>query len=199
MCIRDRDITEYSNGTYTYEDKNGKEKKAHISDSTIYIYNGKKTDTMPEFAPEYGSAVLIDNNGDGKSEVLKVTDIKITVVSSVNKNALWIADKFDSAYDIKLDGASCDEYEIYSAKGEIISIGDVKSGDIAEVVKTNSALPVVKVKISADTVIGSADETGTSDGRNTVTVNGTEYKTCLLYTSRIAELIFRVFVKSAAF
>lgn len=185
LTLDGEDITEYSNGTYTYEDKNGKEKKAHISDSTIYIYNGKKTDTMPEFAPEYGSAVLIDNNGDGKYEVLKVTDIKITVVSSVNKNALWIADKFDSAYDIKLDGASCDEYEIYSAKGEIISIGDVKSGDIAEVVKTNSALPVVKVKISADTVIGSADETGTSDGRNTVTVNGTEYKTSHRFDSLV--------------
>ena len=97
LTLDGEDITEYSNGTYTYEDENGKEKKAHISDSTIYIYNGKKTDTMPEFAPEYGSAVLIDNNGDGKYEVLKVTDIKITVVSSVNKNALWIDDNVDSA------------------------------------------------------------------------------------------------------
>ena len=177
LTVDGEDIIEYSNGLYTYEDANGKEKTARISDGTIYVYNGKKTDSMPVFAPKYGSAVLIDNNLDGKYDVLKVNDIKTAIVSSANKNALWIADKFDSAYDIKLDGANCDEYEIYNAKGEKIDISEIKQNSIAEIVKTDSSLPCIKVKISSETVIGAVDETEVSGGRNTITVNGTKYKT----------------------
>ena len=78
------DELSYASGVYYYRDAGNKMRTVSISDKTIYMYNGKKAETIDDFTPACGTVTLIDNNNDGKIDILSIIDKKLVVVIEDN-------------------------------------------------------------------------------------------------------------------
>ena len=91
----DNDVT-FSSNTYTWRE-NGKKQRAQLSSKAKFIYNGHlpQFDSDIVFVPENGEVVLIDNNGDGSADVVKIynyTNYYITGLKTDNGDVTVFSD-----------------------------------------------------------------------------------------------------------
>ena len=98
----------FSAYNFVYENENGKVTEKKLDSNTCVIYYGiAKADYSKEnISPKIGWVTLIDNNSDGKIEVLNVFNADLAIVSgkiSGNSDVSVITDKFNSSKYIKLD------------------------------------------------------------------------------------------------
>ncbi|MDY3928221.1 MAG: S-layer homology domain-containing protein [Clostridia bacterium] len=94
----------------SYETEGGKVKNIRILPDVRVLYNGIAKPDYPDdiFYPEYGEITFIDNNSDGKYEVIKIFEVTdVLVVNSVGEenDRYIINDKRDKSitYSIKKD------------------------------------------------------------------------------------------------
>lgn len=107
-----------------------KSRYAALETGFEYIYNGK-TDFQfgSEPIPKSGRLVLIDNDDNGKYDVLAVQEVYYLQVGEVNKLYSTISDVNHADRTLELGASDC-RYEIFGADGESLSLVDVRSGDI---------------------------------------------------------------------
>lgn len=120
----------FSAYNFVYENENGKETEKKLDGNTAVIYNGiAKPDYSKEnISPEIGWVKLIDNNSDGKTDVLNVFNADLTLVSgkvSANADLYVITDKFNNSKYVKLNSDQLDDTEIF-VNGEPGNIGNIK-------------------------------------------------------------------------
>lgn len=114
------DFSGATNSEITAVDKNGKTLKYPLSSSPAIIYNGKasrKINKPSDISIDSGSIVILDNNRDGRYDVIFVNDYKSFYVGAVNRQNGKIFDKntpkalcledFDD-YKIYLNGTEAD-------------------------------------------------------------------------------------------
>lgn len=89
----DHNNYEYSNGIYTYY-KNNNERKVVLPNQIKIIYNdvANPQATDDELDPQFGTVTFIDNNSDGKWDVLKIEDFEFFYVSKNDTNTQRIYD-----------------------------------------------------------------------------------------------------------
>lgn len=85
----DNDVT-FSSNAYIWHES-GKKQRAQLSATAKYIYNGHLPQLASDmvFVPENGEVVLIDNNGDGSADVVKIynyTNYYITGLETDNED-----------------------------------------------------------------------------------------------------------------
>lgn len=120
----------FSAYNFVYENENGKVTEKKLDSNTCVIYNGiAKADYSKEnISPKIGWVTLIDNNSDGKIEVLNVFNADLAIVSgkiSGNSDVSVITDKFNSSKYIKLDSEQLDDTEIFINR-EPGNVGNIK-------------------------------------------------------------------------
>lgn len=124
VLIDARNLTGYTGGAYNYTTgKNSSRKRAVLSSDRYLIYNNRSVSeyTDADMLTKDGSVELIDNNRDGKYEIVKVINYETFVVESVDKANGVITDKYENK-TLNLDLAG--EIIVYSngVKGKLDSI-----------------------------------------------------------------------------
>ena len=174
--LNHNDGLSYDSGVYHYYEDDGKKMQTvSISDETIYMYNGKKAETIADFTPDCGTVTLIDNNNDGQYDILSITDKKLVVVASTIESDLEIIDEYDANSNVKLASDSCKEYYIYDVNGTELHFADILKGDVLEVEKSQGDRPVIKITVVREVVSGAIEATALDD-LGEVTINAKIYK-----------------------
>lgn len=156
------DDADYRDGELSYYSGNS-EKKIKLAKDYICIYNFKPVGFLTEnYMPKNGTIELIDNDRDGKYDVVKVMDYTSYRVSSSDENRIYFRNSDGQYLDIEnknvINGGSGD---ISFAENDVISY--ISNGDTVLVIKSN------------DTVKGKVASVFERSGRHYVTINETEY------------------------
>lgn len=159
------DTMGYSNNEYTYliEGKSS-EKRAKIETDKIVIYNGRTTGNYQEtdLCPEYGWIELIDNDRNGKYDVVKITDYDTYVVESYDTASEIIRDKYENKY---VDLSDVIEVLVYK-NGKVGKVGAIQNDNVVTVERSMDGKRVV-LHVSANTIEGDVGSVETDDDRGT--------------------------------
>lgn len=155
-------------GKYVVEPDNGKSKTYRVSEEAEYIYNGILSNdlTAAEIMPQKGKITLLDNNGDGLYDIVKIVSIRDIVVSSINIDERKISGKQGITAELN----SCDTIVVNSEEN-IKSIDKIKKHDVV-------SLAISKDKSYAELYVVRGYIEGSVDSINDerVVINGMEYK-----------------------
>ena len=99
IVVKSTEIESFENLTYRYYtnmDESSMIATVKVSATSDIIYNGKaligaKDDSL--FIPKSGNVILIDNNGDGICDVVKINNKNLMLVESVDKSNYIIYDQ----------------------------------------------------------------------------------------------------------
>ncbi|MDD6484299.1 MAG: S-layer homology domain-containing protein [Clostridiales bacterium] len=149
LKIDANDIDSYSSGVYSYHE-GSKAKRLFLDSDVIVIYNGANIIDSKVYVPQTGSIELIDNDDDGKYEVLKIRDKKLLVADRTNEygDKFNIYDKFDGTYNIELTTGINRNYIICDTDGNRKDLKNITVGNVLEVEKSISDDPYYRITIS---------------------------------------------------
>ncbi len=159
----------YSDGVFTYYDENDKQKRASVSSGAAVIFNGKALEDpdfdMEKTAPDEGRVTLIDNNGDGKYEVIKVrSHYNIRVQSTDTRNNI-IYDKDGGS----IKTADITNWYFYDKDGKKSALKSRREDTVLAVEKSGSTVTFYE---GQGTIGGTADRVYAKK----IVVDGVEYK-----------------------
>lgn len=156
-----------------YADKNGKIKTIQFPDDMVIIFNGKRCFdlTVQDLQPQSGSLAFIDNDSDGRYEVLDITSYATCVVKAVVDNTRIL--DFYQKTELDLDSL---EYYTMTSGGEPVEIGSIGKWDVLSVAQSKDGQ-------IADIVVSSQKVTGQVTGlyAEGVEVDGQEYEYLPVY------------------
>lgn len=127
------DDISYSSGRYKCTE-NGKSKYYNLYSKCDIVYNDQAVGTLAdsEYVPTEGNVTLIDRDGDGKYEVVKILNYVNNKVSNVSIADEFITFKFGSERYMDLSDI---DYNVYK-NGKKIQLSSIKSGDIIAVAES---------------------------------------------------------------
>lgn len=174
IYLEDDEIVDFNDGVYTYSDGK-RDKDIKLSSKVSYIYNNKAIgyDKIPAFIPENGEVTFVDNNNDGKHDVVSIMNYVVGVVDDINaeEQYLYVTTAKDLMYELE----SYDNVQIYSDKFEemdFTSLEENKAVWIAEDIEKTT----IMIISSDETVEGTVSGIGKTDmERPYVEINGTKY------------------------
>lgn len=177
------DIHSFSDDTLSYEDNN-RIKNLKIEKSLPVIYNGVYTNTyyfedgQDIFTPDNGEVKIIDNNNDGKADVISILDYNNIVVSAININEDIIYDKYN--HEMTLDFTDKENinggmWVITDKDGNVRKYNEIKEKEIMSVILSMDK-KVMRGVVSDKVVKGTLSRVAEDDGKTVVIVDSTEYE-----------------------
>ncbi|MEG2669290.1 MAG: hypothetical protein RR957_02395, partial [Oscillospiraceae bacterium] len=163
--------------TYLVHDENSKNSvKYKIQVNCDILYNGRAIESVIDthvFVPKTGDVKLVDNNNDGKYDVIFVSEYTAMIVDNVNIKEMTIYDKHDSERNIKID-IPFENVMVKDENGKMIKLEDIQKNNVVFVgwslEKTTLELLVSKQKVTG--VISNIKKAGE---RKYITVDNKEY------------------------
>lgn len=171
VTLYNKDIVDFSNGTYKYEKEHGRIHTINIYSNISYIYNGRYAESIENFIPKNGSVTFIDNNSDGRYDVLRITDKRIVIVAGVSEEDLIIKDKYSISDNISLVDVTGEKYEIFDGSGTAIDIKSILPGSVFEA-EVSADGESVKLFLDDKTIIGTVDSVSSEE----IHISGREYR-----------------------
>ena len=164
------DIVSYENNVYTYMDGKRVRKEVIPKDVDI-IYNGTSSKAgFKEYVPELGEVVIIDNDRDGKAEVLSVTSYSTFLVNNCDIPDMEFYDKSGTRLSYKnVDWIVSDE------SGHNVYPEDIKPGELL-LITSNDNFDVIRGYVLKNGIEGVISEKNISDDQLYVTIDGREYR-----------------------
>lgn len=160
------DIISFSENEIQWSDAQGRTRRCRLKDAFDYIYNGKATvGALPQSFEDFSEVRLIDNDRDGKYDVIKAVKNDYMVVSSANYQDISFSDKNTLKKELKLSDTD-HEYRIEGCG----SVYDIKAGMTLAYADSEDGL-YTRITVLTDTVSGRV----TASQDNKLTVNGEEY------------------------
>lgn len=105
-----------------FKEETGKEITFKLDNNCAVIYNSTYyTDeplSMELFSNKNGELCLIENNRDGKHDVLKIVAYETYVVNNVLNKGSFIYNKYDSNQSVNVDKANYDKYSLVFSDGQ---------------------------------------------------------------------------------
>lgn len=151
FIVWDKDIVSV-NDSFTvleYEDEKERIKKAKLAEHPKVLINGVFYGdyTKEDLMPENGYIEFVDNNGDGKYEILNVKAYQTFVVDSVNADKKIIKNEFDFTGDLRLEDVA---YTIIKDEKQI-QFNEIAIGDILSVAMSrNNGEKVCEILVSSE-------------------------------------------------
>ncbi len=162
-----------------------REKTAKLSENVKIIYNGIFCGSFTEedFKPKIGGVKLVDNNNDGKYDVVFISSAEVMAVSGSSKFQNAVNGIY--TYDGALTSLCFDDYEDYSIvmNGESIKTSDIMKYDIIRFYRSKDLKSYVTAEVSRNKVTG----TLTSVTESSVTVDGAEYTVSEEYYTAVSK------------
>lgn len=171
-----------------YYDENDKECKVRLSGSLVTLYNGTKL-SGATLEPVYGSVSLVDNDGNGKYDVAKVTEYAVAEVTAVDTyNEIVTFKPVDTAVPtFTLDADKTDKYTMVGTNGKKIKPLTLDVGSIvlyAVNAPVRAENTVYSFVVSKNSVSGKVS----ADGGDSVSIDGTNYEFSALVERLTASL-----------
>ncbi len=178
LSIKSNEITDFADRAYSYTlDGETRDRRAKISDDALVLYNYRvpKTKSGEDlYLPQEGKIDMVDNDGDGKYDVVFVWDYETYVVNSVSAESYMIDDYYGKpALDLDPDET---DY-IITKNGEEIGLDKLEKWNVLSVARSEDDDPYITIAVSDTRVTASA---GFSDDE--VTLDGKEYKLSSAFT-----------------
>lgn len=149
---------------------NGNLRTARISVSASYILNNVLSARGEiNFGADTGSVELIDNNGDGLYDVVKVLNYDTMVISGVSEYSKTITGKNGKAVDLGKE----EDYNYIEKQGADISFDELQIGDVVSYYESNIGdCYVRRLYVSSEIVNGQIERIF----NDYVVIDGAEYK-----------------------
>lgn len=151
--------------------------KYTLDNSYAFIYNGRAcaTPTEDKVIPDSGFVTLLDNDRDGKYDVVLTKSYTVLKVTSVNQYDGIIygeSNVFSSGLRVKDDDTYFEYYKDQTMGEETIEFADIKSDQIL-LAAVSEDKKVGEIRVCENFITGKIDSTG-SDSE--VTIDGEQYK-----------------------
>lgn len=159
---------------------NNRSKTISIDKTASFIYNGVACTEFSDkiLLPNDGYIDFIDNNDDGKYDVVKISSYEYLPVENVATASKTIYSKYAYAgclQKLELDTDDSDIYIDITKNGEPIQLRDIKEWDILTVRRSLGDNPKrIMIEVSDDKITTTADSISLS--QNEVTLDGNVYK-----------------------
>lgn len=174
IMLNNEDIVKYENRTYMYFDENGKKKTIDIAGDLYAIYNNYPISDISELVPEYGTVKIIDNNRDGKYEVVFVNDYEVAwVEDTLSKgNSIILSNPIDDGKKI----ISLDDFEKYSildSDGISRNYESLSNGGLVSVQRCGRK--EIVITMHTNIIRGRVDEIREEEEKETLIIDGKKY------------------------
>ena len=175
------DIKNIADGTIEYYNENQRVKTQSIGRLLPVIYNSTATGAafnMDLIKDKEGRIRLLDNDGDGNTDIIFVDAYTDYVVGTIDKSGKKVYDGHDNTRSLGIDNSVNYPFTIiYNEYGEEINIGDIKIDSILSVFdyQEDADQGYLKIYVSDEVVTGVLTKIKESDGAVRVTVNDEEY------------------------
>lgn len=174
--VNSDDIVSYESRSYEY-DENGKDKTKSIPSDCYIIYNSRAcaAPSADMMIPKNGYIEFIDNDGDGKCEVLNIVSYSVADIYNIDYDnyIIYSEKKMSERYDFK-EAAETGRCFVTDSDGENIGFDYLKNGDVAAIYMSEKG-EIANICLITETVLGKITAVSKSDG-DSVYVDGTEYK-----------------------
>ena len=163
------DLVGYSQRTYSYIDGN-RNKQLTLPNNISIIYNGAcaAEPTSAMMKPLDGEIKFVDNNNDGKYDVLFISDYETWVVKSVNTSDKRIYGMDKTAY---LDLSETDFVNIVDTEGKETELSELKKYNVLSVLRSRNGR-YADITVSRSSLRGKID----LFGKDKIKIDGAEYK-----------------------
>ena len=175
----DIDYDKTTNSRIYYRSENNVTKYAELEAAAAVIYNEvsyKGYGSLSGILPKYGTIEFIDNSGNGKYDVIKITAYENYVVGYTDVNNETVIEKVNGS---KLDfDSENDNLEIFDTEsGKAVSFSQIKPDDVLTVAqsKNTSGKKYVLVYIMRNIIEGSVSSVYTKEDNTIYMINDTEY------------------------
>lgn len=148
-----------------------------IKSGAALLRNGRPL-TRPEnedFEVKNGSVTLLDNDGDSVYDIVMIEDYEAARVDCVSGDAIYLKDDIgkEKKRSLLLDENDKDlTFTLHMADGTAVKTAELKSDDIVSIASSVDG-QLVRIIVSRNTVEGTLTEIG----EDTISVDGTSYKT----------------------
>lgn len=172
------DLYDFANQQYEYStDDSGKTKKAKIDHDCYIVYNNSPVSEIDKsmLLPKNGYIRLIDNDRDGKADVLFIMDYKIIDINAIDKNEYAVYDKNSLANKLELKDAY-DNGTLYvsDSRGFDIEFEDLIVGDVI-IAYVSQDSETATIELLSNIVSGTVN--GYSKDNFEIKIDDTAYKT----------------------
>lgn len=168
-------ISGYTFSYWVNKDTDKRSRTARTIATPMVLYNGKAASNVTEelLKPEFGSVVLIDNNGDDKYDIIDVWEYDLVYVFTASKETSSVVGYYDRSTTYKFDTED-DDYHVtfLNSYGGAASFGDIKQYSVLYVYQSLDR-EEKKVIISNSKVTGDITEIS---GDDEYLINGIEYE-----------------------
>lgn len=173
--ISSEDDPYFKNNTLYYYKNDKLQSGIKISSDIDFIYNGAaylSDYNLADFMPESGEIRLIDNDGDGKYNVIIITNEKTYAVKWVSETERKIY-VHGSTSPVSLDLDNDAISIINGATGENVKLKNIKENNILSVAesKNSAGIKIINIILSDKTVEG----TITQKGKDYAAIDGVKY------------------------
>ena len=167
ITLKSTDISDFSNLKYTYSDKNNKKRVASVV-GAYFVYNGiAMQGDNDDFVPLTGSVELIDNDNNGKYDVVKINSYEEYAVEALSVNDYVIKTK--SNVNLKLDE---DKVKIINASNNVeLAFKDIKLNSVISVARDSKG-EILRVITSPAYIVGKVETISYNDENWEVEING---------------------------
>ncbi len=171
--VEDLMIYDSAYGKYTLVYDNNGRKTQKISAYADFLYNGVYRPYSAEaLKPTNGTITLIDNNNDGKAEVVSVTEYKTIVVKSAAKDSSTVFDRYDGTA-VSLDATRGNKVTILRG-GNVERFTAIKEWSVLSIAESGNTTGDKSITVwhSRDSISGTLEA---RDDRY-ITLNGQQYE-----------------------
>ncbi len=173
FVIESDDVIRMTNTEIIYEDAK-RNKTIDMPEQYYVVYNNRavRVYDLEKLKPSCGSVRLIDNNRDGKYEVVIIENYATHVVSGIStaSSAVYLKNPY------KTINYSADRVEFFYGKDRISTEPEnLKEGMIASVMESSGDNKKFTIIVSDEVITGKVTAIKEEDGKLYITVNGTEY------------------------
>ena len=145
--VAEIDIISFEESGISFYNENDR-KKSYSFDNATFTYNGKSVKNLDfeSFVPSSGYINIIDNDNDGKAEVVSSKSYEYYLVSEKNVSNETVND-YEVNRQISLNPNDYDSIKIIK-DGKTISFSEIEENDIIAVMKSDDSGGVVRAFVS---------------------------------------------------
>lgn len=179
--IAGEDIDTFSKNTVSYYETADKKKTIRLTDGFVVILNGRaKTNFGKDVFDDCRKAVFIDNNNDGKTEVVRITKTYDIAVQTVSGGKIY------SKFSDKVIDCDSDDVEITNSVGKVYDdekIKEISEWKILTVTESTSkdGKPHYEIVVCGSSVQGAVDSINEETDEITVEDNTYEMSPDVIY------------------
>ena len=174
----DAEDVELSKTHVRFYDENGKRK--NIDDDAYFVLNGRKLGNSDNITVNNGSYKFLDNDGDGKIDVVFISEYYSFVVKKIGSgtNTIYFDDDltFRGAEALRIDYDDNDKkYTIENKDGEEKEFSDIKVGDAVSVFADERG-DCYRIVVNDEKIDGKISSVSGNDSEAEVVLDGKKYK-----------------------